>query len=80
MFTNLHIQAISDHSDEGEIESGLARRFLRSAAAAHTRSTQRERKRFRQRLNGWIHTQSYVKIPLLASILVSTVGYVHVLS
>ncbi len=61
-------------------------RFLCSAAAAHTEARacrERERgaiqiPRFRQHLNGriHIHTQSYVKIPVLASILVNTVSYV----
>ncbi len=30
---NLHIHAISDHSDEGEVELGLTHHFLCSAAA-----------------------------------------------
>ncbi len=53
----------------------------RLRAAAHTeacagRESLTERSDFRQRLNGRIHTQSYVKISVLASILLNTVGYV----
>ncbi len=52
-------------------------RLLRSSAHAEARAgRESERSDFRQRLNGRIHTQSYVKIPVLASILVNTVGYV----
>ncbi len=76
---NWPIQTISDHSDE--VESGLAHRFLCSAAAARTRR-ERERERERERRDSDIafqttpqrmdaYTQSYVKIPVLASILVN---------
>ncbi len=67
-----------------QVELGLAHHFLRSAAAAHIEAhTRRERERERER--GTIqttpqrmetYTHKVVKMPVLASILVNTVGYV----
>ncbi len=59
-----------------KVELGLAHHFLRSAAATHTEARTRREIERRDSDNASTDTHKVVKIPVLASILVNTVGYV----
>ncbi len=81
-FNHHRVKVYHLHTFRGSRSVFCAQPLPHTLKRAHTERESEREARFRYRVShnastdGCIHTQSYVKIPVLASILVNTVGYV----